>query len=248
MLRKLAICGLMLFISPGTMTQLCASIVTGAFFLAIHFKFQPFESDMDDTLQSMALLATFLTLVSATVIRSGESGPLTERFILTVNLLVIATALYTIIMDTIPKAIEEYTLYWDTAADMQSSMLDASNDLAEIDEHVAVVTGAVSGAAAVAPQDPTNVVTSTRKDEDGAELDEQIERLFRRYDLDGSGTINSFDELEQLCCNLGYRLELELNPKEIDTIITKVKEETPNIEWDLPTFSGWFKQNFLPMS
>merc|ERR1711970_828620 len=78
-----------------------------------------------------------------------------------------------------------------------------------------------------------------------SELDRHIHRLFLRYDLDGSGTINSFDELEQLCCNLGYRLELELNPKQIDSIIADVKAENPNIEWDLAHFSSWFKATFI---
>jgi len=257
MLRKFTICGVMLFISPGTMVQLCASIVTGAFFFVIHVKFQPFENDVDDNLQSAALLATFLTLVSATVIRSGENGTNTEIFIMAVNVLVLVSAGYALIVDTIPKAYEEYSLYWAAATDMQGSLQDATDDLAEMDMHTEVVSGATSGATILGSQDPSNCVTRLDKDEvlllarpmpkdeDNAELDEQIERLFRRYDLDASGTVNSFDELEQLCCNLGYRLELELNPKDIDMIISNVKEETPYIEWDLPTFSVWFKQKFL---
>merc|ERR1711988_1018002 len=97
---------------------------------------------------------------------------------------------------------------------------------------VAVIAVASADEPIAAPDDAT------------PEIDEQIQRLFLRYDLDGSGTINSFDELEQLCCNLGYRLELELNPQQIDSIIADVKAESPSIEWDLPHFSSWFKATF----
>jgi len=76
------------------------------------------------------------------------------------------------------------------------------------------------------------------------DLDIQIERLFLRYDLDGSGTINSWEELEQLCYNLGFRLKLDLNPVQLDEIVNVVKANHDEIDWDLSTFSVWFKQEF----
>merc|ERR1711934_1316086 len=94
-------------------------------------------------------------------------------------------------------------------------------------------TAAIKSAAA----DPGS--TEKTSTEEPSDLEKQIQRLFLRYDLDGSGTINSFDELEQLYCNLGYRLELDLNPSKIDVIIADVKAENPNIEWDLAHFSSW---------
>jgi len=76
-------------------------------------------------------------------------------------------------------------------------------------------------------------------------VDEQIRRLFARYDLDGTGTINTFDELEQICCNLGYRLELDLKPTKIDEAINQTKDKHGNIDWDVDFFSVWFKATFM---
>merc|ERR1711970_1376117 len=105
----------MLFILPGTITQLCFSIVCGSFFLSIHFKFQPFEDDLDDNLQSSALLASFLTLVTTVLLYTGEDGPFTSFFLMFVNLGVLATALYGLFMDTLPSMLEEYQEQWDQA-------------------------------------------------------------------------------------------------------------------------------------
>jgi len=252
MLRKFIICGLMIFISPGTMLQLCFSILTGAFFLSIHFKFQPFDDDLDDNLQTAALLASFLTLVTTVLVRANEDGPSVTFFILFVNLGVLATAMYALVQDTFPSMIEEYTAYYDQAISIKETLEAAAEEFEELDGFVEATESPVVDA--VAATSATTVIKSAATDpgstektsaEEPSDLEKQIQRLFLRYDLDGSGTINSFDELEQLCCNLGYRLELDLNPSKIDVIIAGVKADTPTINWDLPTFSTWFKSTFL---
>jgi len=264
MLRKFLICGCMIFIAPGTMLQLCFSIVAGAFFLSIHFKFQPFDDDLDDNLQTAALLASFLTLVTTVLVRSNEGGGATVAFLLIVNLGVLATALYGLVQDTIPEIVEEYTDYYDQIVGLKETLEAAAEELALLEEasqapDQGATTGAVAAVAVAkvssadtakdAAKEPAEPVQeaeskSAPEPEPDADLEKQIQKLFLRYDLDGSGTINSFDELEQLCCNLGYRLELELNPKQIDTIIAQVKAESPTIEWDLATFSSWFRGSF----
>jgi F0F1-type ATP synthase membrane subunit b/b' len=266
MLRKFCLCGVIMFVKSGSMLQLCVSIVVGGLFLGLHFKFQPYDDDLDDNLQTSALLATFLTLVITVLIKSKESGPATMAFMMVVNFGVLATAMYAMVMDTIPGMIEEYTEQIDQVVALKDTLLAEAAAAAEARELAAAakskaaasVPDKVETAAAVATSSTSAAVATAAiaatatdgADKDGgkdtqSDLDKQIHRLFLRYDLDGSGTINSFDELEQLCCNLGYRLELELNPKQIDTIIGKVKEENPSIEWELQEFSTWFKATFL---
>ncbi len=43
-----------------------------------------------------------------------------------------------------------------------------------------------------------------------------ITRLFSRYDLDMSGTINSNEELGQLTLNVIVQLELDVSPEQIE--------------------------------
>lgn len=249
MLRKFTLCGMMIFIQQGSMTQVAVSILCGAFFLCAHVKFQPFDDDLDDNLQSAALLATFLTLTVAIMIKTGEAGPATTGFILLVNLSVLAIAIYALIKDTIPTMVEQYTNMWDDAMKVADTLLEMQSEMEEFDQMAGLTAAAGAGGVGAAL-----AATDTKKDgnepiddsteKPNSELDNQIERLFRRYDLDLSGTINSWDELEQLVCNLGYRLELDLNPTQIDDIIAKVKSETDDIDWDLPQFSAWYKATF----
>ena len=234
------------------------------FCVVSHFKFQPFDDDLDDNLQTAALLASFLTLVTTVLVRSNEGGGATVAFLLVVNMGVLATALYGLVQDTIPEIVEEYTDYYDQIVGLKETLEAAAEELALLEEAsqapdrgattgavAAVAVAKVSSAdtakdAAKEPAEPVQEAESKSapEPEPDADLEKQIQKLFLRYDLDGSGTINSFDELEQLCCNLGYRLELELNPKQIDTIIAQVKAESPTIEWDLATFSSWFRGSF----
>merc|ERR1712086_625355 len=48
------------------------------------------------------------------------------------------------------------------------------------------------------------------------DLENMMNDYFTRYDLDGSGTINSNDELKQLCTNLVVKLELDMDVQTID--------------------------------
>jgi F0F1-type ATP synthase membrane subunit b/b' len=268
MLRKFILCGVVIFIAQGSMLQLCFSIVTGAFFMAIHFKFQPFEDDLDDNLQTSALVANFLTLVTTILIREqiwiqkyepdnpDTDSTTTTVFLLLVNLMVMVTAAYAFFMDTLPSMMDEVTEYWDMAQQLKEVLETAQQEHAIAKEAVELAKSAKDAKAnkkkAAAADDldeeaeePIEDTLEKEEEEEESELDRHIHRLFLRYDLDGSGTINSFDELEQLCCNLGYRLELDLNPTRIDSIIADVKAENPNIEWDLAHFSAWFKTTFI---
>merc|ERR1719502_2290075 len=51
------------------------------------------------------------------------------------------------------------------------------------------------------------------------ELTSMMSDYFTRYDLDGSGTINSTEELKQLCTNLVVKLELDMDVATIDKYV-----------------------------
>merc|ERR1712086_394550 len=76
-------------------------------------------------------------------------------------------------------------------------------------------------------------------------LKDLISDYFNRYDLDGSGTINSKEELKQLCTNLVVKLDLDMEVADIDDKVTKAgafKDEDPanGQEWDVQAFSTFF--------
>jgi len=83
--------------------------------------------------------------------------------------------------------------------------------------------------------------------EDGNEkaidLDQTIYMLFARYDVDGSGTINSFEELEMLTFNLSFRLDL--SHVDVPSAISAVREQHATLLWDIPQFTLWFKSSIL---
>merc|ERR1711865_1090836 len=71
------------------------------------------------------------------------------------------------------------------------------------------------------------------------DLENMMNDYFTRFDLDGSGTINSNDELKQLCTNLVVKLELDMDVQTID----KKVNGAGNMEelcWDFQTFKKWF--------
>ena len=71
------------------------------------------------------------------------------------------------------------------------------------------------------------------------------ERLFERYDLDGSGDINSTEELEQLITNLLYTLKAN---KEQSTFVQgRVAQMYSHgvwgAHWEKPFFVDWFHRS-----
>merc|ERR1711907_443630 len=91
----------------------------------------------------------------------------------------------------------------------------------------------------------------------GCSSDDEVTSLmqgfFQRYDLYSSGTINSSEELNQLCTNLCFQLQAkgmcsftlsEIN-KIVDSAGTLEEEESA---MDLDKFSTWFRHEFLTPS
>jgi len=74
---------------------------------------------------------------------------------------------------------------------------------------------------------------------------------FNRYDLDGSQSINSCEELKQLCTNLVVKLDLDKDVADIDKIVMDAGpfEDDPDLKgkskdqcnnWKLEEFQKWF--------
>jgi hypothetical protein len=78
------------------------------------------------------------------------------------------------------------------------------------------------------------------------ELAQMMLDYFTRYDLDGSGTINSNDELKQLCTNLVVKLELDMDVKTIDTHVQEAGDMTTK-NWKFDEFQKWFVETFKPL-
>jgi hypothetical protein len=76
------------------------------------------------------------------------------------------------------------------------------------------------------------------------ELDRMMLDYFNRYDIDTSGTINSAEELKQLCTNLVVKLELDMEPTTIDELC---KTAGTNLDWPFEKFKKWYLELFQPL-
>ena len=109
MARKLFLCSLIIYVQPGTIMQVIGATAIASIFTCAHIKCQPFEEDLDDNLQSCSLVSTVFTLWAAALLMSPEpASPLVGPFMVFVNVVVFVLAMYTLVMDTIPSAIDDY--------------------------------------------------------------------------------------------------------------------------------------------
>merc|ERR1711934_1214273 len=83
-----------------------------------------------------------------------------------------------------------------------------------------------------------------------ADLRNMMQDYFNRYDLDGSCTINTKEELKQLCTNLVVKLDLELDVQEIDKLVEDAGDMSKN-NWAFDEknqagqcFAYWFLDKF----
>jgi hypothetical protein len=93
--------------------------------------------------------------------------------------------------------------------------------------------------------------TSDEKDEHASlmlELRENATRLFHRYDLDESGTVNSQQELQQITINLAFTLELQVKYQAMQDVIDSAMLDKLQEEWCLEQYISWFVKNVLPLS
>lgn len=81
------------------------------------------------------------------------------------------------------------------------------------------------------------------KPKGGGSLSEKLQGFFTRYDLDGSGTINSADEMQQLCTNAIFKLKMLLPPPEVEKRIASAGDVASE-KWDFGQFESWFMETF----
>lgn len=106
------------------------------------------------------------------------------------------------------------------------------------------VVGSLTGRVSVhAMRSEGSASTAKVIQSDGGNNRSIIQQYFRRYDLDDSGTINSSEELQQLCTNLSVRLELKFSVNDIDSKVTSAGDMSVNA-WDLDQFTQWFSDEF----
>merc|ERR1711988_676356 len=79
----------------------------------------------------------------------------------------------------------------------------------------------------------------------GEDLTSMMNDYFTRYDLDGSGTINTTEELKQLCTNLVVKLELDMDVAGIDDRVTSAGDMDVQA-WGLEKFQQWYLETFEP--
>ena len=74
---------------------------------------------------------------------------------------------------------------------------------------------------------------------------EMISKLFLRYDLDGSGTINSSEELQQLTMAFAMKMQQQFPAincpplHEIDAHLAAIEPLSGDNEWTLEMFQEW---------
>lgn len=72
------------------------------------------------------------------------------------------------------------------------------------------------------------------------QFDKVYEELFMRYDLDGSGTINSKEEFQMLTTNMAFKLDLQAN---IDKVSTDIDMVDFTCSYDQQGYRSWFAKH-----
>ena len=73
-------------------------------------------------------------------------------------------------------------------------------------------------------------------------FDAELNRLFRRYDVDSSGTINSIEELTQLTLNLAVHIDLMMSPEVIDDAVHHHEVLSDSNAMGITEYRQWFLQ------
>jgi len=126
----------------------------------------------------------------------------------------------------------------------------AAEEAANIASGTAMGAANIAGAAAVGAVGAAGGAMGMVSDKEAplkrSQIQETSESLFVRYDLDGSGSINSHDELEQLTYNLAFKLKLQISTKDMDAILGGVSGlEAAGGAWDMAQFQAWFTKEVV---
>jgi len=75
---------------------------------------------------------------------------------------------------------------------------------------------------------------------------ELVASSYSRFDLDGSGTLNSTEELLQLTTSLVWQLDLRVPPVDLSQEVMRV-EASVNAVWDQNDFESWFRERIYTL-
>jgi len=272
MTRKVLLCSVILFIYPDSMTQITSAIAVCTAFFCLQLKYRPFLNSHDNNLQTLALGATLYTMWGASVMYTGnvseggksECGLKCGTGLVVANVIVLVYAGWLLIYKTLPGLVQRgkdrlFTMW----RKMQRQAKRGATKMRSLKERLRS-RGNVS-----APQTPKATDQEDQEqdlsgdietrfdtggmaepktaggDEDESTEDSIIASLFERYDLDESGTINSNDELKQLCFNLCFQLQLQGGGSVVgvvDDAMGTVDLSDENA-FTLPEFKVWFQQH-----
>lgn len=237
LLRKFTLSGVIIFLLPGQPAQVGIAVALAGMFLAMQIKLQPYEDNKDDNLDTTALLAIFLTLLAGLLLKSGQSGSGITIFVLMVNLTVFVVILYELFFEIIPTMIEN----------AQRKVIVAKFVAKRIEEKEREEEQARRKQKQF-QQDSEDSDEESNENSGDDNVTRLIRTYFERYDLDNSGTINTTEELHQLCTNLCFKLQnngfSQFTLTEINHHIQTVEEVNENNAWDFDRFDSWFKGTF----
>ena len=222
------------------MEQVAVALVAANLFLALQFKFQPFKSDDANLTATMAGVSTACTLTLATLFMIGQTGPAVTALLMFVNALTLVMALRAIFINILPAIrTRAKTKMKQASILIELAQLKLANR--EINAMTKLEQKVSSPNVQKEDLDPATDTSSENSLEPHIGT---LRQYFSRYDLDASGTINSAEELEQLCINLFMKLNLHrhLKVEQMEEKLRDVDDIDTN-PWDFQDFRDWFEDN-----
>ena len=219
MLRKLLLTSVIIYIKAGTILQVMVGLLICFGFLIAHIKYQPFNSDEDDNLQSISLGSSVLTLVSAAMIMDthADNAAMATIMILAVNLAVVGFALYVHLFVTLP---DMYQSQMAQIRGYQQDVEDVKQFLEKVEEYHDA--GDIGGMGAL---DFVETVTSNL---DNDEDDEKVALHHRggRNNDEGAGMEIGMVELAETQGSETGGHHLATNEQQHDTVQSEVDADT----------------------
>jgi len=319
-LRKLILTSVIIFIHPGSARQTSFALCCSFGFLALHFKFQPFDEDYDDNLQTMSLTSACLTMLYGCILAAGEDSTFFMILVFVSIMSTVAYFLMVFIRGPLPVLVNAFKvgvtamLGMFSRADTFTALLEALKNVpydtlgtelsgspsSKADAQTAVVEATIGGCklelavseseseselelesepeSNTAPVPTMNatpdefVAVSESESESESEKEsnemaapvptmntkpdemtsmesirETAARLFYRYDLDESGTVNNRQELQQITINLTFKLGLQVRNDAMQNVIDSASM-SDTTHWSLDEYTVWFVENMLPLS
>lgn len=267
MMRKLFIGSLAMFITPGSPTQVVTVLVANTYFMCQQMLCWPFKTYDDNAVMAISLVATSLTLFGALIINADVDlvdnwGPGIAKGML-IGTTIILIILYIVLLLRfhlpfvcewmMPDCIRESCLncfapgncFGPKLAVVTDKLEEESEEESEWEEESEEEEEDEEGEGS---QIPDEVVEKDEIPED-PEIDNLINKYFERYDLDGSGTLNSDEEREQLTTNLCFKFRVSMEGSDIDKILQSETEKNGELSddysWDAEEFTAWFKTHFI---